>query len=513
VRRPAQARPAHAAGSFDAESRRPSRLRCSPQVRSRRYSPHFRSRGRCDPSAVQRELDRTDLGLAERRVGRGRLCDVGRARLVRHRGLLGRRSRRHGLDRHGCRLRDGRALELAGRQVGSRILVVAAYRRGRCRRGRACADGCGARGLSRGRRLSGYGGNSRGGRRRRGWNRRPRRAVRRSGRQWGRLRADAGAVDGRPRVASVGRRHRGSSRLLNCRNRRLSATAGRRRHRSDRWRGFDGRRGFGGRGASDGSRTGGCRSVYGRRRLPVGRGRLGRRCGRRLSRRDLAHGGRGFCGGLSRRRRGMVSGLRRLLGRAGGCRSRCLRRGRCLRGLGRKRRHRVGDQRRRRRHSDRRPARWKEAERVDVALRVGSDANAEVHVRLVELGRAARADAAHGRTLVDERSLEHSDRPEMDEGHGVAVGGSDADRLASAGDRTCERDRARRGGDDVGPRRVGDVDATVLSAGVGVAAERELLQHLPVSGPGPCAGARRPCERDRQSYEHQPAHRSTSVVV
>jgi hypothetical protein len=43
-------------------------------------------------------------------------------------------------------------------------------------------------------------------------------------------------------------------------------------------------------------------------------------------------------------------------------------------------------------------------------LRIGRDADAEVDVRLLELGGAARADAADRRAFRDDGALQHADR-------------------------------------------------------------------------------------------------------
>jgi hypothetical protein len=114
-----------------------------------------------------------------------------------------------------------------------------------------------------------------------------------------------------------------------------------------------------------------------------------------------------------------------------------------------------------------------EGERVDVAVRVRAYADAEMDVRLVVLGVAARADRPEGRALRDGGLRSDLERAEVEERDRVAVGGLHRHGSTSAGDRAGE-------GDDSGGRcahggtcRPGDVGAAVLSGGVGVVSEDE----------------------------------------
>jgi hypothetical protein len=163
-------------------------------------------------------------------------------------------------------------------------------------------------------------------------------------------------------------------------------------------------------------------------------------------------------------------------------------------GRRRRRRHghrrRRGLRRRRLRGWRRLHRRWQEEERVEVSLRVGGPAHAEVHVRHRVLGRAARADGADGGPFDDRRTPFDRQRSEMQQRHGVAVGRLDRDRAAACRHCPGERDEARGRRGHGGAQRRADVDAAVEAAGIGVGAEAEPLQHRPLNRPGPAVRAR-----------------------
>jgi hypothetical protein len=279
----------------------------------------------------------------------------------------------------------------------------------------------------------------------------------------------------------------------------------------------------------------GCRRCGGRRlaRLRSGR-RLGRGAvGRRMRARLLFH-----CGRLRARhiRRGRFGdGLRRghRLGR-GGAPRRLRRRlalaralGRLLRSVasegrrgsvGRSRgrdlverrcRNRDWIRRSRRGHAgsrDRRgSSRRQERQRVDVALRVGSHADAEVDVRLGERDLAARPDRADRVTLEDRGVAAHADRAEVQERDRVAVLCLDRHGLATARDRAGEADRASCRCRHRGSRVSCNVDAAVLPRRVRVAPEREPAQDGAAGRPGPGRGRGNEEER-REDAEHEDAH-------
>jgi len=206
------------------------------------------------------------------------------------------------------------------------------------------------------------------------------------------------------------------------------------------------------------------------RGIALGRDRRGdhlRRRGLRLGHRGLGH--RLGCGGrfLDHRR-----GRRRL--RRGGSRRRLRGHGSRLGGRrpdGRRRRllgavHGFGDVRRRLGLLDWGRLRRKERQRVDVALRIGGHADAQMDVRLRGHGIRALADPRHHGSLVDERAFHHEDLPELEQRDREAVGGLDRHRLPAPGNEAGERDGSRRGGADVGAELAAHVDAAVLAARV-----------------------------------------------
>jgi hypothetical protein len=167
---------------------------------------------------------------------------------------------------------------------------------------------------------------------------------------------------------------------------------------------------------------------------------------------SVARGGRLPGNGLRRRRRLRRSG-RSLSGR---------------RRLGNRDRSRLGLRSRGR-------PRWQEAQRVEVAVRVGGEADAEMDVRPGGSRLPARPDRPDDPAFRNGRPARHADRPQLDERDRVPVrrlnryafavrrhGPGKADRP------TCGRSHRRSQGRS-------DVDAAVLPAGVGVVAQLEGL--------------------------------------
>jgi hypothetical protein len=236
------------------------------------------------------------------------------------------------------------------------------------------------------------------------------------------------------------------------------------------------------------------------------RRRLGRRVGSRL-------GGRGRLG-IEGRRDIRVRNRRFLAGRPGidgRHRVRCGRRfdtgGRVGSGPWVDRRRRVDARRGIDRRIDRRcrvhhgrgigrrpridGTRRQHAERVEVPLRVGGRADAEVDVRLREIRVDGGTDRSDDRSFVDERSARHPDRPEMEQGHRRGERRLDRDRLAAARNGACEGDDALGRREDGRADRSRDVDAAMLAARIWMGAvEVEAAHDLTVHRPGPGAGGR-----------------------
>ena len=150
-------------------------------------------------------------------------------------------------------------------------------------------------------------------------------------------------------------------------------------------------------------------------------------------------------------RRGLVSAFGARFARAGlaGARRRLLRsRRRRIRGLRRRRRHSrrlrsrcrcdrsLGPGRRRR-------ARRQQGQRVDVALLVGGQADAEVDERLRRVDDAARSHRAHRRALCDRLAPLDADRPQVQERRRVTRGQPNGDRAPTCRHGAGERDDAR----------------------------------------------------------------------
>ena len=125
---------------------------------------------------------------------------------------------------------------------------------------------------------------------------------------------------------------------------------------------------------------------------------------------------------------------------------------------------------------------------------VGGDADAEVDVWRLGDAVAALPHLPDRLALTDARTLLERHLLELEQGHGVAVRG--ADREGATAVRNAPDERHRPGGRranvaaDVG----GDVDAAVLTACIGVVAERERAQDCTVDGPAP---------RERSGSEHE----------
>ncbi|HEU0303988.1 MAG TPA: hypothetical protein VFR32_05350 [Gaiellaceae bacterium] len=189
-------------------------------------------------------------------------------------------------------------------------------------------------------------------------------------------------------------------------------------------------------------------------------------------------------------------------------------RGRCLvswrSGIGNWRGHRSRRWRRTRvGRSARRPSRRQEGQRIDVPLGVGGHADAEMDVRAVVLGRSARSDRTDGRAFSHRVSLADRDRAEVYERHGVAVAGLDRDHTSVRAHVPRERDRAGRRREHRRSSLSSDVDPSMLSPCIGIVADDEGREDLPVGRPSP--GARGCGHRERSEDDdghHQTLHAS-----
>jgi hypothetical protein len=213
-------------------------------------------------------------------------------------------------------------------------------------------------------------------------------------------------------------------------------------------------------------------------------------CNRLRSRRDSR--GRRDGSGLGRSRivgdtcghRGRRRGLRRGL-RLGGRRLRRRDRLRVGRGDdGSRLRCRVGGRLGR---LGRRPCRQKR-KRVEVPVRVGRNANAEVNVRNPELRLARRADRADDRALLDRGVPLDRDRAEVDERDRVPVVGANRHRQAVGRNRAGECDGAASRCQHGLAGLAADLDSPALAARVGIAPQAERTQQRSGDRPGPRPG-------------------------
>lgn len=236
----------------------------------------------------------------------------------------------------------------------------------------------------------------------------------------------------------------------------------------------------------------------GGRQVDAGRG--GRRARpRRVQRRD----GRRRDGvarrprlGLRRRQCGRRFDGRRRDRRGVACRRNHSRRGRLGRHRGRRGGRRCGPGRR-----DRRGANREEPERVDVALFVGHESNAEVHVEPGDLRVGRRADDADGSALRYRRAAGDRDRAEVRDRHGVSVGRVDRDAAARSGHDPGEGDASRGRCDDRLSVRARHVDAAMLAGGIRMGVvEGERLDDGPSGRPRP--GGCRVGEHEVREDEH-----------
>ncbi len=164
---------------------------------------------------------------------------------------------------------------------------------------------------------------------------------------------------------------------------------------------------------------------------------------------------------------------------------------------GRRRRRRPWHRLRRRRLARRRwlYKRRQEEERVDVPLRLGGSADAQMHVRDGLLGHAARSDGGDRVPFAHRRPAPDRHGAEMEQRDGVAVRRLDRERPSASRHDPGERDDAARRRAHRGAGRRADVDPAVETTRVRIGAEAERVQNRPLHRPGPPV---RRCGRDER---------------
>jgi hypothetical protein len=182
-------------------------------------------------------------------------------------------------------------------------------------------------------------------------------------------------------------------------------------------------------------------------------------------------------------------------------------RSRRRRGSGPRSRHRrrFGPGRHRRYGRDRRR---EEEQRVEVSLRIGDTADAEVDVWDGKLRDSARPHRADHVALGHVHAAGDPQRAKVEQRRGVSVGGRDRKGLAAGRHGARKGDRPARRSDDRGSRCRTDVDAAMESALVRVGAEAERAQDRPLHRPRPgvrCGGGAK--SRDRRADPQAPEAR------
>ncbi|MDQ3425737.1 MAG: hypothetical protein M3435_05955 [Actinomycetota bacterium] len=113
------------------------------------------------------------------------------------------------------------------------------------------------------------------------------------------------------------------------------------------------------------------------------------------------------------------------------------------------------------------------------------------------LDGAGRTRLGHRAALRHKFVALHKERPEMGQRDLVTIRGEDGDREPARRNLPGECNLAGDGGTNHSSAAESDVDTSVLSARIGVVAERELTEDVAVRRPGPSLGARRGGERPR----------------
>jgi hypothetical protein len=149
----------------------------------------------------------------------------------------------------------------------------------------------------------------------------------------------------------------------------------------------------------------------------------------------------------------------------------------------------------------RRLASGKQRQRIDVAMLVGRDADAEVHVWPVVLDLAARANGSDVVALADTGSLLDTELADVRQRDRKPVGGRDRDRQPIRRHRSRERDDAFPRGANRLSGVGADVDAPVLPGRVGIRAGRERAKDGTTNRPGPGLPSRSRDEPEEDSRD------------
>jgi hypothetical protein len=155
-------------------------------------------------------------------------------------------------------------------------------------------------------------------------------------------------------------------------------------------------------------------------------------------------------------------------------------------------------------------SRWRQEEQgIEVALRIGGPADAEVDVGHGQLRLAARADGPDDVALGNAGVARHVQRAEVEERRRVPVGRGDRERLAARRNGAGKRDGPARRCHHRRSRVCSNVDAAMEAAGVRIGAEAEPTQDWPLHRPGPaarCCGSdqRRGHRAGQKAAEHRP---------
>jgi hypothetical protein len=129
--------------------------------------------------------------------------------------------------------------------------------------------------------------------------------------------------------------------------------------------------------------------------------------------------------------------------------------------------------------------RRQQRERVEIAVRVRRQTDAQMDIRLGAFGLSARPDGPHDLAFADGRPHPDRDRAQVDERGRVPVLGPDRQAPTFVWQLPGESDDSGRRRHHIRARRRADVDSTVLAAGVGVVPSDERPKHRAVDRPAP----------------------------